>query len=1196
MNMDNIKDDEEAIKNTHNTARFFTENRHISWVLLVFVILWGVYGYINMPKRKDPDIPVRVALAICPWPGAKAEKIEQLVTRKLEEKIAENSKVEKIESTTSSNVTIITVTLQEKGGFDVKKEFDDIKGKLDSIRDLPEGAGPIDFKKDFGDTAALMLTVATPRVDEIELSLRARSIKKAIEEARAQTRLYKNTHRITILYCFPKSVSHKLVSSFFNRFVGVITKDGLLFDTKVIEGSGFIGVDGTTNRDEKAIMAYGNKYIREQLHASEFHPDAWGFIVKDPNDTEREIAKVAGNKYSYRELDDFTDLIQKTLQAVPQVSKIDRSGVLGEQVYLEYSQERLASYGLQPSKIQEVLNARNITVSGGIMEAGNRNLTILPSGEFKNEGEIGGVLVPTNIGKPVYLRDLVEIERNYENPPRFLNYFIRKNERGDWQRSPAITLAIQMRPGEQIGNFGKAVDAALKTIRQSLPEDLIIAKTSDQPRQVEENINLFMKSLFEAIILVIFVSFVGFWEWRSALLLAISIPLTLAMTFGMMIALGIDIQQVSIASLIIALGLLVDDPVVAGDSIKRDLAMGHKPIVAAWLGPTKLKTAILYATITNIVAYLPFLLLSGDVQRFLYSLPVVLTCSLVASRVVSMTFIPLLGYQLMKSSKNPEPSMAERRTKGFFGLYYRIGSFAVTHRWKVLVGSFAFLLVGVIFMTQLKTQFFPHDLSYLSYVDVWLPEDTPLSATNEAVKEAEKIIRHVTEQYGKDFPEKKGKSRQILESITSFVGGAGPRFWFSLTPEQQQLNYGQIVIQVKDKHDTTKLIDRLQQALSEGVPGARIDVRFLETGKPVGIPVSIRLSGQDITVLRRLSEKIKDIYRSIPITVRVRDNWGIEGFMVNLNIDPDRANLSGITNLDIALSSAAGMSGIGVGTLREGHKQIPITVRMRMDERAQMGSIQDLYVYSLTGNKSVPLRQASTITYDMGTEKIARRNQFRTVTVSCFPVEGILPSQVVNDISKKLEFFRKDLPVGYRMEIGGEHEEQVKGFKELSIVMLISISAIFLALVVQFKNAVKPLIVFAAIPYGMVGALGFLFIMGQPFGFMAFLGIASLVGVIVSHIIVLFDFIEEMHHKGAPLKEALLDAGIVRLRPVLITVGATVFGLIPLAINGGPLWQPLCYAQIGGLTIATFITLLLVPVIYAIFVLDLKIVKWDVKT
>jgi len=214
LNMDNIKDDEEAIKNTHNTARFFTENRHISWVLLVFVILWGVYGYINMPKRKDPDIPVRVALAICPWPGAKAEKIEQLVTRKLEEKIAENSKVEKIESTTSSNVTIITVTLQEKGGFDVKKEFDDIKGKLDSIRDLPEGAGPIDFKKDFGDTAALMLTVATPRVDEIELSLRARSIKKAIEEARAQTRLYKNTHRITILYCFPKSVSHKLVSSF----------------------------------------------------------------------------------------------------------------------------------------------------------------------------------------------------------------------------------------------------------------------------------------------------------------------------------------------------------------------------------------------------------------------------------------------------------------------------------------------------------------------------------------------------------------------------------------------------------------------------------------------------------------------------------------------------------------------------------------------------------------------------------------------------------------------------------------------------------------------------------------------------------------------------------------------------------------------------------------------------------------------
>jgi multidrug efflux pump subunit AcrB len=257
--------------------------------------------------------------------------------------------------------------------------------------------------------------------------------------------------------------------------------------------------------------------------------------------------------------------------------------------------------------------------------------------------------------------------------------------------------------------------------------------------------------------------------------------------------------------------------------------------------------------------------------------------------------------------------------------------------------------------------------------------------------------------------------------------------------------------------------------------------------------------------------------------------------------------------------------------------------------------VQNTYVYSGTSNQRVPLRQVSQVTTDISIPKIKRRNQFRTVTVSTFPIPGILPSQVLTPLLPKIKEFQNNLPPGYFLEIGGEYEEQVKGFKQLSVVMAVSVMLIYIALVVQFRNAVKPFLVFAAIPYGMTGALGGLVIMGQPFGFMGFLGVASLVGVIVSHVIVLFDFIEEAHERGEPLREALLDAGIVRLRPVMITVGATVLGLIPLAMHGGPLWEPLCYAQIGGLTIATFITLLLVPVMYSIFVLDLKLIKWESK-
>jgi multidrug efflux pump subunit AcrB len=286
------------------------------------------------------------------------------------------------------------------------------------------------------------------------------------------------------------------------------------------------------------------------------------------------------------------------------------------------------------------------------------------------------------------------------------------------------------------------------------------------------------------------------------------------------------------------------------------------------------------------------------------------------------------------------------------------------------------------------------------------------------------------------------------------------------------------------------------------------------------------------------------------------------------------------------------MNGNPVATLREGDDQIPVVARLRVEERAKLSDIRSLYVYSVRGSQRAPLQSISTIVYDMQTEKLQRRNQFRTVTISTFPKAGVLPSEVLTAAMPQLEAFARSLPPGYSMEFGGEYEEQVKGFRSLAIVMMISVALIYLALVFQFKHAIKPVIVFAAIPYGMVGGLAALWIMGQPFGFMAFLGIASLIGVIVSHIIVLFDFIEEMHEQGEPLQEALLDAGIMRLRPVLITVAATVIALFPLAAHGGPLWEPMCYVQIGGLTVATFVTLLLVPVIYATFVLDLKLVTW----
>ena len=922
----------------------------------------------------------------------------------------------------------------------------------------------------------------------------------------------------------------------------------------------------------------------------DFHPDAWGpIIIRDPQSTRDRIAELASDRYSYRQLDDFTDLIQRTLQRVPIVAKVQRYGVLQEQFYLDYSHDRLAAFDLQVSKIKDVMSARNVTAPGGIVETETKNIRIDATGDFTTTQEIGDMLVGASPdGVPVHLRDLVEISRGYQTPTRYLNYLTFRDPDGTWHRNRAITLAVQMRSGEQIFKFGEDVNAALAEVRPQLPPDLIVERTSDQPRQVDELVTLLMGSLWEAIALVVIVALVGFWDWRASMLMAASIPLTLALTFGVVKILGIDIQQVSIATLIIALGLLVDMPVVAGDAIKRELGQGSPRELASWIGPTRLAKAIIFATITNIVAYLPFLLLTGDVYFFLYSLPVVMTCTLIASVVVSFTFMPLIAYYLIKAPKEPEPPMSERRSHGFAGFYYRVGDFALRHRWAVFVGSFAILGVGWYFMSSLNPQFFPKDLSYLSYVDVWLPPDAPLGATNAATARAEAVIREESERFGQEH-----HIPSVLKSLTTFVGGGGPRFWFSVDPERQQLNYAQIVVEVTDKHITNEFVGPMQTALSREVPGARIDVRQLETGKPVGIPISIRISGADTTVLHRLSGELQEVFRAMPTATRVRDDWDQPTLTVRLKVDPDRANLSGVTNLDVALSSTAAISGLPVSTYRELDKQIPIAIRLRMEDRAALSDVQNTYVYSMNSNQRVPLSQVSHVATEMTIPKIKRRNQFRTVTVSAFPIPGILPSQVLTPLLPQIETFKAALPPGYFLEIGGEYDEQVSGFQELAVVMAVSVALIYLALVLQFGNAIKPLLVFAAIPYGMSGAFVALAVMGQPFGFMAFLGVASLVGVIVSHVIVLFDFIEEAHHRGEPLREALLDAGIVRLRPVMITVGATVLGLVPLAMHGGPLWEPMCYAQIGGLTLATFITLLLVPVLYAIFVLDLKLIRWD---
>ncbi|WP_445354455.1 efflux RND transporter permease subunit [Microbulbifer sp. EKSA008] len=1188
-----------------NTARFFVDNPSISAALLVTILVWGVVAYLFMPKSKDPDIPVRIAVATTHWRGQSAVRVEELVTRKVEEAIAQSeylhepdSRTFAIKSLTLNGVSIVQAQLAPK--TDVTKAFNDLNLKLiDAQQQLPSGASKISLNSEFGDTAAILLSVASPRAGPTEITLRAEDIREGISEVRGQESNSKG--RVSIVVALPLSLADTYSATGLWIFANWLEAQGYGTNFEVLNGAGYLGVDFLSDKSNSEILAATKLYLSDRLSAQRFFPDAWDpFVVRNLANTRDNLMKVAGAKYSYRQLDDFSDLIAANIRAIPEVKRVLRTGVLTQEVKLLYSQERLASYGLRPDMIAPILNARNTTIPGGTIISDDLGIAIMPSGEFNNHEEIANVPVAlSDTGTPVYLRGIVDIIMGYQAPPPLLNYYVNKDENGDWQRSRSINLSVQMLDGKQIGELGRNVSTVLEKVKVDLPKDLIIERVSDQPRQVRESVSLFLEALIEAIILVVIIAFIGFSDWRSAVLLMISIPVTLTMTFGFMQLLGIDIQQVSIAALIIALGLLVDDPVVASDAIKRQMASGKPSIIAAWLGPTLLAKAIFFATLTNIVAYLPFLLLTGNQGDFLHSLPVVMVCALVASRIVSMTFIPFLGNTLLRPPDQTERSLEVRRKEGLTGHYYRTADWAISNRKIVILIALGILVLGVVIKSQLRNAFFPADVQYLFYVDIWLQNDASIDATDNVAKVAEEIIRETIEEYQREHV--KNSDGPILEGISSTLGGGAPRFWYTSNPQQKQSNYGQIIVRLSDKYLTPILVPIIQAALSERIPGAELDVRQLQTST-VDHPVEIRVSGRvavgsleeekDIALLREYAEKVKEIIEKSPYARVVRADWAGKSLVMNMNVLEDRAEMSGVTNADIALASSSGFTGSTVDTLRQGDKEIPIVAQLRLAERGQLEDVNNLYVFASDSDIHIPLRQVATTSILFSTERIYRLEKFRTITVYAFPYSGFISSDIMSGVQKELKELSNSLPAGYQLQISGDAASTRHGFLQLLMIMAVSSSAIYLALVFQFSSLIKPLVVFATVPLGMVGALVALFISGQPFGFMAFLGIVSLIGVIVSHIIVLFDFIEMRHTAGDSLRQALLDAGILRLRPILITIAATTFALIPLAIHGGPLWRPLCFAQIGGLILATFGTLFLVPVIYTTMVEDLKWIKW----
>lgn len=1205
-----------------NIPQYFVNKRPIAWTAMVAVLAWGVYAYWMMPQRQDPIIPVVTGVIITPYPGAEAEKVEQEVTRKIERKVAENPAVEHVKSISRPGISIVYVELFETER-NAELVWQDIRGKLGEITDLPQAAGrPTQsfLNKDFGDSVAVMLTVSSPPVSDLEVALRAKSIREAVQAHRQQSPVMWPTtlpvERWTGVLVYPSTVARARVVRMGRTLAQYLTESGVAREAAIIEApsAGMLDVTLCPGKTRDDLQKVTDRWECETAGATEYQPDVWQpFWIQDLSGLEHELRRAARDKYSYRELKHFADRIRDRLKQSPYVAQIDLVGVQDEQVWLSYSGQRLNQFGITPLSLVDRIRQRNINIPGGQVELPDQNVVVRPTGEYTSSAEIGQtVLALSKEGYPLYLRDLVEVTRGYEDPADVLNFRTVKvapgaasggdnraaghtghaehgvPEKHELQTGRAITISVRQVKGTHIHDYDRDITAAIEELKLQLPPDLRVERTSNEPAEVHHKIHSFNKCLIEAIVIVVLVSML-FMEWRSALLVAVCIPITVAMTLGMAQLVGIDLQQVSIAALIIALGMLVDAPVVAADAINRELAHGQPRSVAAWLGPKRLARAVFYATLTNIVAFLPLLLVKGKTGDFIYALPIVVSLSLLAAMLVAWTFAPLLGFYVLKGQRGLEASDGKPAT-GFPRLYKAFVERCIAHRFPSAAVAVLILVAGTFLVRSIGSSFFPKDLHDVFVVNLDLPEGSPIRQTREVALEA---IRQIDALEG-----------QEVRSYTTFVGAGGPRFWLSIEPEQRADNYAQILVHTADKHATAAVVDRLKKELPARIADARVRTQMLETGPPIGVPVQVRIFGPDADTLRELASQVKAKMRSIPGTIDIHDDWGDPVSQMTLNIDHDRSAMSGLTHEDVAATVGTGLSGLSVSQIREQDKLIDIRLRLRPSERSRLDDLHSLNVVNAATGAGVPLRQLAMFERQLVTPKIRRRDHERCLTVRCDAVPGVLPSEIVAGLQRALPAASTTgksagstiaFPTGYRWEFGGEKFEQDKGFKSLTIALVVSFVAIYLALVLQFNSATQPILIYAAVPFGVVGGLIGLLTFGSTFGFMAFLGVASLAGLIISHVIVLFDFIDEMRHKGEPLRQAVVDAGLARLRPVVVTVLACVGGLIPLALSGGPLWKPMCYVQIAGMLVATVVTLVLVPVLYVIFVEDLHLVQWELE-
>jgi multidrug efflux pump subunit AcrB/outer membrane protein TolC len=898
-----------------------------------------------------------------------------------------------------------------------------------------------------------------------------------------------------------------------------------------------------------------------QLKATALPSGVLGPVVdSDFGDTVAVLIAVHGGNYGPGDLKDYAQTVETALRALPAVSKIKRIGDQKEEIDIAASSERLAQYGVNPMNVMGALQGRNTVQFAGRVPAGENKVPIESGGRFQTEDQIRQVMVDVSpTGQPVYIGDVANVERVYKDPTEYVRF---NNEQ-------TILLSVEMHEGNNIVDFGNTLRTTLKNVEATLPPDLKLDMVADQPKVVSERIGDFFREFGIAIVAVILVTMLLL-PLRVALVSAIAIPVSVAMTFGALNAYGIELQQVSIASLIIVLGMVVDNAIVIVDNYVGLLDKKVPVDEAAERCATEMAVPVLTATLAIIAAFAPLLMLTGAMGEFIRSLPITVAISLTTSFVVAMLLTPLMARFFIRQGlvdHAQADSGTERKLTPLDHMqrYYNIIiTWAMRNKRTVLVSSVLAVAAGVGILLLVPQLLFPLAERNQFVMDVWLPEGTKIETTDATVRRIETVLRQ----------------EPLIESYASFLGASAPRFYYNVNPQLPAANYAQILVNTRKVKGTPQLVAELRRRLPDVAPEAKVFVKDLQQGQILEAPVEVRIVGDDIATLETLGNQAEEILRHTPGATYIHTDWHEDAWQVGINVREEVANRMGLTNGVIAQQLAVGFEGAPVTTFWEGDRGVDVVLRLDPAERQSFQNVTDTYVMSPVNGARVPLAAVATLTSEWQPGRIVRRNGVRTLTVRAFPDGNHLASEILGGARKQLDAMR--LPEGYRIEYGGEYQNQQETFGEMRTALLTSLLLIFLILLFQFRTLVDPLIVMAAFPLALPGAALGLLITHNTFGFTAFIGIISVGGLVVRNSIILIDYIHERMKNGAELEQAALEAGERRLRPIFLTSAAAAVGVIPMILSGSSLWSPMASVIAFGLLGSMFFTLIAIPVLFVV--------------